>query len=130
MGTLTLNLPSMYGDHHVVEVRRLLLEMPGVTDVYASSCFQVVEVIYDPAQVIPNDITACLENAGYTEELNVPVETGVADYQQEEHKAVFRHTAAYANVGSTVSFAQKTAYAGRPLWPCPGIGVVRIPESE
>ena len=40
----------MYGDHHVVEVRRLLLEMPGVTDVYASSSFQVVEVAFDGVQ--------------------------------------------------------------------------------
>ena len=30
MNTLSLDLPSMYGDHHVTEVRHLLLELPGV----------------------------------------------------------------------------------------------------
>ena len=35
MEVLTLELPAMYGDHHVVEVRRILLEIPGVDNVYA-----------------------------------------------------------------------------------------------
>ena len=41
MKTLSLELPAMYGDHHVIEVRRILLEIDGVKDVYASSSFQV-----------------------------------------------------------------------------------------
>ena len=43
-------VPAMYGDHHVLEVRRILLAMPGVEDVYASSGFQTVQVTYDPAK--------------------------------------------------------------------------------
>ena len=42
-----ITVPAMYGDHHVLEVRRILLALPGVAEVNASSCFQVVEVSYD-----------------------------------------------------------------------------------
>jgi len=37
MEVLSLELPAMYGDHHVVEVRRLLFELPGV-NVWRPSC--------------------------------------------------------------------------------------------
>ena len=47
MASFSLELPSMYGDHHVIEVRRILLDLDGVTDVYASSGFRVVEVEYN-----------------------------------------------------------------------------------
>ena len=30
MEIITLDVPAMYGDHHVVEVRRILLEISGV----------------------------------------------------------------------------------------------------
>ncbi len=56
MEKYTLDLPTMYGDHHVLEVRRILLEIPGIQDVYASSAFRAVEVTYDPAEVISGDI--------------------------------------------------------------------------
>ena len=44
MEEVQIHVPAMYGDHHVLEVRRILLELPGVLDVYASSCFQTVQV--------------------------------------------------------------------------------------
>jgi copper chaperone CopZ len=47
METKTFDAPALYADHHVTEVRRILLELEGVTDVYASSAFQTVEVTYD-----------------------------------------------------------------------------------
>ena len=45
MKKISLDLPTLFGDHHVTEVRRLLLELPGVAEVYASSSFQIVEVV-------------------------------------------------------------------------------------
>lgn len=130
MEKLRLNLPAMYGDHHVLEVRRLLLEMPGVEDVYASSSFHAVEVTFDPAKVDADAITACLAEAGYTEPLDVPVESEVAAYQSDG-QAYFRHTAAYAQTGQVVGFAQIVAYSGRPLWPCPGMGpLASLDEGE
>ncbi len=130
MKTLALDLPSMYGDHHVIEVRRILLELAGVTDVYASSSFHAVEVSYDSNQITPEAIEARLAEAGYLEPITIPLETDQSSYQQSNAQPHFRHTAAYAQTGQVVSFAQVISYAGRPLWPCPGMGPIPAPEEE
>ena len=72
----TYDLPTMYADHHVVEVRRILLEIPGVNDVYASSAFQAVEVTYDPEAVKESDIVGTLEEAGYLGDWELIAEAG------------------------------------------------------
>ena len=130
MEKLTLDLPTMYGDHHVIEVRRILLEMAGVEDVYASSAFQVVEVSYDATQINADAIKGKLEEAGYFEELIIPVEAGMPAQGPTDPDTFFRHTAAYAQTKKVVSFAQNVSYTGRPLWPCPGMGVVRRNDGE
>ncbi len=132
MATLTLEVPLMYGDHHVTEVRRLLLSLPGVEDVYASSCFHIVEVQYDEAQVSPEEIEARLGEAGYLGELPVPVEAGAVhgNGQGDGPKPSYRHTTAYEQTRQVISFAQRVPYRGRPLWPCPGMGVLRNVELE
>ena len=79
MEIAVFNVPSMYGDHHVLEVRRVLLEMPGVEAVDASSAFQTVEVAFDPAKSSADQIKAKLEKAGYLGELPVPVESSSGD---------------------------------------------------
>lgn len=129
MPDLTLKLPSMYGDHHVIEVRRLLLEMPGIDDVYASSSFRVVDVTFDDTAVSPDEIKNLLNEAGYLGELPMPTETGKAA-TEEGADPYFRHTAAFEQTGKVVSFGQKVPYNGRPLWPCPGMGPVVSNEEE
>jgi copper chaperone CopZ len=119
----------MYGDHHVTAVRRLLLALPGVRGVYASSSFRIVEVQYDEKQLSPEVIEATLAEAGYMGELPMPAETGVAA-TQNGGQTFFRHTAAYEQTGKSVGFGQKIAYEGRPLWPCPGMGVIPQIEEE
>ena len=44
MEVFTIELPAMYGDHHVVEVRRILLDITGVEAVYASRGFRAAEI--------------------------------------------------------------------------------------
>jgi len=129
LAKITLELPTMYGDHHVVEVRRLLFELSGVKDVYASSGFQVVEVDYDEAGLDGETIKATLDKAGYLNQMPSPVETGVAAVRKNGDKLFFRHTAAYEQTGKTIGFAQKLPDTGRPLWPCPGMGVVKTIEE-
>lgn len=124
MPNLILELPSMYGDHHVVEVRRLLLELPGVTDVYASSSFRIVEVQYDDAKLTPDQIESALDEAGYAGELPMPTETAVSA-TENNGQTFFRHTAAFVQTGKSVGFTQQIAYSGRPLWPCPGMGPIK-----
>lgn len=130
MKEISLDLPTMFGDHHVTEVRRLLLEMPGVEDVYASSGFRIVEIQYDETTIDPEAMQAKLEEAGYLGELPIPVERGALEERKNGDKPFFRNTAAYEQTGLTVGFAQKVPFAGRPLWPCPGMGPINKPEEE
>lgn len=129
MKEISFDLPTMYGDHHVTEVRRLLLELPGVQEVYASSSFHVVEVQFDETKLESQTIEQTLSDAGYLGELPVPVEMGALAERENGDKPFFRHTAAFENTGHTVSFGQKVPYAGRPLWPCPGFGPL-APDVE
>jgi copper chaperone CopZ len=120
--------PALYGDHHVSEVRRILLELTGVSDVYASSAFRIVEVTFDPAKTKPEQIEACLQDAGYLGEIPMLIETGIA-VEKKGSDEFFRHTAIYETVKTTISFAQRVEYSGRPLWPCPGLGPVKLIEE-
>ena len=74
----TFDTPALFGDHHVTEVRRLLFEMTGVTDVYASSAFRVVEVVFDESKLGHEDILRKLDEMGYLMEIPMMAEAGVA----------------------------------------------------
>ena len=129
METLVFDVPALYGDHHVSEVHRILLGLPGVSDIYASSAFHTLEVTYDPSKVNADAIRACLDEAGYLDELPMPAETGVA-VSAESTGEFFRHTTTYEQTREVVSFAQHITYAGKPLWYCPGMGVIEKTEKE
>jgi len=128
METKSFDAPALYGDHHVSEVRRLLLELTGVNEVYASSAFQVIEVKFDPEKIKPEQIEARLQEAGYLGEIPMLIETGTP-VEKKEGENLFRHTATYETVKSTVSFAQRVDSDKRPLWPCPGLGPVKMAED-
>jgi copper chaperone CopZ len=127
MEKISFEAPALYGDHHVSEVRRILLEIAGVSDVYASSAFQTIEVTFDPEKVKTELIESRLQEAGYLGEIPLLLETGIA-VEKREGEGVFRHTATYETVKSTVAFAQQVEYSGRPLWPCPGLGPVKMED--
>ena len=128
METKAFEAPALFGDHHVSEVQRILRELPGVEDVYASSAFQAIEVTFDESKINADKITATLEEAGYLGEVPMLAESGVPAYGKENGNSNFRHTAVYSTVKQTVSFAQQVQYQGRPLWPCPGLGPVKMEE--
>jgi copper chaperone CopZ len=129
MATLSLELPSMYGDHHVIEVRRILLGMDGVSDVYASSGFRAVEVEYNSKKTPKKDLIAALEEAGYTSDFLIPEESSIPANENRD-KAHFRHTEASEQTGNTVSFEQEVRVVRSPLWPCPGMGPVKTATLE
>ena len=110
----------MYADHHVIEVRRILLEAAGVKAVDASSAFQVVKIDFDSDQTSEDDLKQLLDENGYLGEPQVPVESGKPAVGSDGD-TYFRHSAAYACAGETLSFGQEVAASGRPLWPCPGM---------
>lgn len=117
----TFNTPALFGDHHVTEVRRLLFALPGVNDVYASSAFQIVQVEFDENQLTHEALLRVLDEAGYLGEIPMMLESEEA----MEASSIFRNTATYAAVKKTVTFTQKTPYRGRPLWNCPGMGLIK-----
>ncbi len=123
METITIDLPKMYGDHHVTEVRCMLLAMPGVDDVYASSAFRVARVRIDLAKVSEADLRARLTEAGYLGDLPIKTEAWKTGTPAEVVDNPFRHTAAIENV-KAVAFGQKVEETGRALWPCPGMGSI------
>ena len=125
MATATFEIPTMFGDHHVIAVRNLLSSLPGIQSIYASSCFQILEVQFDENQLTLEAIKAQLGEAGYLDELPIPVEQG-ADGNRDT--AFFRHAAAM-EATPVVSFVQELPFAGRPLWPCPGLGAHKL-EKE
>lgn len=129
MASLTLEIPSMYGDHHVIEVRRILLGLEGVSDVYASSGFRVVEVEYNSKKTPKKDLVAALEEAGYMGDFSMAMEPSTPA-NEDVGGAFFRHTEAFEQTGNTVSFEQAVRAKRSPLWPCPGMGPVKTQTLE
>ena len=126
MKTKVMELPALFGDHHVSEVRRILLEMPGVNEVYASSGFGVVEIQYDEKKVNDLELQVKLDDAGYTGDLLTKIKSEKAESSGDNTEIFLRHTAAYSQTKLVVGFGQKIGTQhGRPLWPCPGIGLIR-----
>lgn len=130
MEKLTINLPAMYGDHHVVEVRRILQELPGVDEIYASSAFQLLEVTYDPTKVNDQAMLLALESAGYLHETGFQTETGVPPASKSDQPEYYRHTAVFEQSKQVIGFAQKVSYSGQSLWPCPGMGILKVEAEE
>lgn len=126
MEKITVDLPTMYGDHHVTEVREILLKLPGVEDVYASSAFHQVQISFDKKKTPEKEIRSKLEEAGYSGEMLIAKETGKAEKRNGNSKT-FRHTASYKQL-KDISFARETSSSGRTLWPCPGMGP--LPSME
>jgi len=124
METITIDLPKMYGDHHVTDVRRILLAVPGVEDVYASSAFHVARARIDPVKVSEADLRARLTEAGYLGDLPIETEAWKTGTPAEVVDNPFRHTAALENIKG-VAFGQTVEEAGRALWPCPGMGLIQ-----
>jgi copper chaperone CopZ len=124
MKTTTFDVPAMYADHHVMEVRRILFELPGVKEVMASSAFLAVEVTFDPAKVKEAAIQEALDAAGYLREIPMTVETGAA----ADNRAFPRHSTVVPQVGATVSFAQAVPLVGAPQLSCPGMGVIKMED--
>ena len=68
MDKVTLNVPGMYGDHHVLAVRDILGKLPGVENILATSAFKQVVVWYDAAKAQPTDFENVLAAEGYMQD--------------------------------------------------------------
>jgi copper chaperone CopZ len=68
MDRLVVDVPAMYGDHHVLKVRQVLIDTPGVSDVVASGARRRVAMTFDKAATSPEAILEALRGAGYAPE--------------------------------------------------------------
>jgi hypothetical protein len=115
MESVTLELPAMYGDHHVLAVRQILLGLEGVSDVWASATWRSVKVTFDPGKISAEQINKRLDEEGYMQPADTPVLEPAANPTQ-------RFTTAFVEAGKQVSFAPVYHMAeSRPLYPCPGM---------
>jgi copper chaperone CopZ len=117
MDNLVLTIPTLYGDHHTLAVRRILGEIPGVTNVLVSAATRQASLAFDPGKSSRPAIEKALADQGYAPgeaDLAYPIQTTFAE-------EATRHTASIAGTGSALAFAETTQVVqGRPLWPCPG----------
>jgi copper chaperone CopZ len=65
MDKITLTVPALYADHHVIKVKQLLSPLAGVENVIASSAFKQVVVEFDPAKTSQAVLVQALTAAGY-----------------------------------------------------------------
>jgi copper chaperone CopZ len=65
MKRLTLSVPAMYADHHVLRVREALAGQKGVQEMVASSARKKVTVDYDESVTSAAEIEQTLARAGY-----------------------------------------------------------------
>ncbi len=64
MEELTLAVPGMWADHHVITVRELLRDA-GISSIVASARDASVRLTYDPSLTSPAQIAALLKDGGY-----------------------------------------------------------------
>ncbi len=121
MDTVCIDVPAMYGDHHVIDVRLRLLNLSGVQSVYASSYAKSVEVTYDPVKITVDDIHSVLHEAGYLQNIELPQEVGVAAYAEPTSQTYMRHSMAFDQTKNTVGFGQDIVAPKITTVPCPGL---------
>ena len=73
MASVTVSVPKMFADHHVLKVRDVLYAMDGVEDVFASSAWHAVIVNYIPDKIKPEAINKALTDAGYAPDMPTPI---------------------------------------------------------
>ena len=65
MEKVTLTLPGLWADHHVLAVREALGQLPGVSGIQASAMNKSVAVEFDPQATNADAIGKGLAAAGY-----------------------------------------------------------------
>ena len=65
MEQVTLTIPALWADHHVITVKRLLSPISGVENVFASSAFKQVMVEFDAGKTSQAALVKALTDAGY-----------------------------------------------------------------
>ena len=75
MRKIVVDVPEMYGDHHVLRVREALLNAAGVSEVTASSARRKVAVAFDESVTTPEALRDAIAAAGYSFEVQAQPES-------------------------------------------------------
>ena len=73
-------VPDLWADHHVIKVRKVLGEAPGVANVHASSAFKEIAVEYDGKATNPDQLAKLLADAGYPPATGISPDDGKVVY--------------------------------------------------
>lgn len=65
MQEIILDVPGLYADHHVLELKKVLVDVEGVEEVYLSSAWKKVLLRVDPAKTNQEAIEVALAQAGF-----------------------------------------------------------------
>ena len=126
MDKVTLSVPGMYGDHHVLAVRDLLGKLPGVENIYATSAFKQVVVTFDPAKSKPADFESALAAQGYMMDVGAEITDAVKGQRHGGSQFVVA-----SGMAEMVRFEAPPVNwgAGGPR-PCPGFEFRTFPGGE
>lgn len=118
MQTVLFDTPGLYGDHHVLEIRKELSnQLRGISGINASSAFRGVEVTFDENLTSESQIQLLLKQMGYLDEISAPEINSGAD----SPFTAFRHMVTYSTVQGTMSFQQDVPIHNQ-VCTCPGLG--------
>ena len=67
-----LNIPRLYGDHHVAPIQQVLANRPGIDNLLISPAHRQVRVDFAPDAVSEVQIRAWLSEAGYPPQVPLP----------------------------------------------------------
>ncbi len=65
MKKIVLEIPLMFGDHHVLAVRSALTGFKGIEELYVSSAWKQLMISFDPNKTKQSDIEQALADAGF-----------------------------------------------------------------
>jgi copper chaperone CopZ len=104
MAKVTISVPKMFADHHVLKVKDALSALDGVGGVVASSAWRAVIVAYDEAKANASDIEAALTKAGYEPGAEAPMlAANIDNYRDPAWEAVGTRTTTTNQADLTMS---------------------------
>ena len=125
------DIPILFGDHHVLEITKILSEIEGINEFYISSAYNFVKFDYDESKISEEAIGDLFKKAGYYGEMGFEVEMFAVDTEGvTKNKKHFRKSVLYDQTNLTQGFKQNATKTSRKEWPNPGMGNLEVGKKE
>ena len=129
MQQVKFEIPVLYADHHVLEIKNILKEVEGIKDFFISSAFKIVKIDFDESAISEEELKTLLVKAGYHGDLGFENEEFSTEPGSKGHKKHYRKGVLYTQTGLTQGFKQNVTKTTRKEWPIPGMGVLDVGEE-